>query len=73
MQLLQRNYAPLSGEILIDGVRIEDWNVRHLRDAQGLVSQVRSTTGVGGSLRSTTGGHPQGHCNPPAPCRSPSC
>ena len=41
VQLLQRNYLPLSGEILLDGVPIKDWNVRHLRDAMGLVSQVR--------------------------------
>jgi ABC-type multidrug transport system fused ATPase/permease subunit len=39
VQLLQRNYAPTSGQILVDGVDIAEWNVRHLRDVQGLVSQ----------------------------------
>ncbi|KAG0069078.1 Multidrug resistance protein 1 [Linnemannia elongata] len=37
--LVERFYDPSSGTITIDGVDIKDFNIRHLRDSIGLVSQ----------------------------------
>ncbi|KAF9931463.1 Multidrug resistance protein 1 [Linnemannia zychae] len=37
--LLERFYDPSSGSITIDGIEIKDFNIRHLRDSIGLVSQ----------------------------------
>ncbi|KAG0039220.1 Multidrug resistance protein 1 [Podila clonocystis] len=37
--LVERFYDPLSGAIFLDGVEIKDWNVTHLRDTIGIVSQ----------------------------------
>ncbi|KAG0331724.1 Multidrug resistance protein 1 [Podila horticola] len=37
--LVERFYDPLSGSITLDGVEIKDWNVTHLRDTIGIVSQ----------------------------------
>ncbi|KAF9976293.1 Multidrug resistance protein 1, partial [Modicella reniformis] len=37
--LLERFYDPISGSITIDGIDIKEFNVRHLRDSIGLVSQ----------------------------------
>ncbi|KAF9548257.1 Multidrug resistance protein 1 [Mortierella hygrophila] len=37
--LVERFYDPSSGTITIDGIEIKDFNVRHLRDSIGLVSQ----------------------------------
>lgn len=38
-QLLQRFYDPDSGEILVDGVSIRDYDLHHLRASFGMVSQ----------------------------------
>ncbi|KAG0367828.1 Multidrug resistance protein 1 [Mortierella sp. AD032] len=37
--LLERFYDPSSGNITIDGIEIKDFNIHHLRDNIGLVSQ----------------------------------
>ncbi|KAG0064179.1 Multidrug resistance protein 1 [Linnemannia elongata] len=37
--LVERFYDPSSGTITIDGIEIKDFNIRHLRDNIGLVSQ----------------------------------
>ncbi|ORX64531.1 P-loop containing nucleoside triphosphate hydrolase protein [Basidiobolus meristosporus CBS 931.73] len=37
--LLERFYDPLSGSITLDGIEIKDYNVAHLRNTIGLVSQ----------------------------------
>ncbi|KAK3821685.1 MAG: P-loop containing nucleoside triphosphate hydrolase protein [Benniella sp.] len=37
--LLERFYNPISGSITIDNISIKDFNIRHLRDSIGLVSQ----------------------------------
>ena len=37
--LVERFYDPSSGSISIDGIEIKDFNLRHLRDSIGLVSQ----------------------------------
>ncbi|KAF9912885.1 Multidrug resistance protein 1 [Linnemannia zychae] len=37
--LLERFYDPSSGTITVDGIEIKDFNIRHLRDSIGLVSQ----------------------------------
>ncbi|GJJ68166.1 ATP-binding cassette, subfamily B (MDR/TAP), member 1 [Entomortierella parvispora] len=37
--LVERFYDPSSGSISIDGIEIKDFNIRHLRDSIGLVSQ----------------------------------
>ncbi|KAG0292687.1 Multidrug resistance protein 1 [Linnemannia gamsii] len=37
--LVERFYDPSSGAITIDGIEIKDFNIRHLRDNIGLVSQ----------------------------------
>ncbi|OAQ36589.1 P-loop containing nucleoside triphosphate hydrolase protein [Linnemannia elongata AG-77] len=37
--LVERFYDPSSGTITIDGIDIKDFNIRHLRDSIGLVSQ----------------------------------
>ncbi|KAF9322563.1 ATP-binding cassette, sub-B (MDR TAP), member 4, partial [Podila minutissima] len=37
--LVERFYDPSSGSITLDGIEIRDFNVRHLRDSIGLVSQ----------------------------------
>jgi len=39
IQLLQRFYDPFEGEILIDGIDIKMYNLRHLRSSLGIVSQ----------------------------------
>jgi ATP-binding cassette subfamily B (MDR/TAP) protein 1 len=39
MQLLLRNYDVDDGVILVDGTPIKDWNLRHLRERIGVVSQ----------------------------------
>jgi len=39
IQLLQRFYDPFEGEILIDGVNIKKYDLRHLRSSLGIVSQ----------------------------------
>ncbi len=38
-QLLQRFYEPSKGEILIDGVKIQDYDIHYLRSCFGVVSQ----------------------------------
>lgn len=38
-QLLQRFYDPTQGSILIDGINIKDYDIHHLRDSLGVVSQ----------------------------------
>ncbi|KAI7832477.1 putative ABC transporter protein [Gamsiella multidivaricata] len=37
--LLERFYDPSSGSVTVDGIDLRDFNVRHLRDSIGLVSQ----------------------------------
>ncbi|KAF9345803.1 ATP-binding cassette, sub-B (MDR TAP), member 4, partial [Mortierella sp. AD094] len=37
--LLERFYDPTQGSVQIDGIEVKDFNVRHLRDRVGLVSQ----------------------------------
>lgn len=39
IQLLERFYDPVQGEITLDGRDIKSLNVRHLRGCMGLVSQ----------------------------------
>lgn len=39
IQLIQRNYDPLEGEVLVDDVNVKQWNLRHLRSKIGLVQQ----------------------------------
>ncbi|KAI8806224.1 P-loop containing nucleoside triphosphate hydrolase protein [Cladochytrium replicatum] len=39
VSLIQRFYKPLAGTITIDGVNVEEYNVRWLRDSIGVVSQ----------------------------------
>ncbi|KAG0304859.1 Multidrug resistance protein 1 [Dissophora globulifera] len=39
VSLLERFYDPSSGSITVDGIELKDFNVRHLRDSVGLVSQ----------------------------------
>jgi len=39
IQLLQRFYDPMEGEILIDGINIKKYDIRHLRRSIGIVSQ----------------------------------
>ncbi|OVA09128.1 ABC transporter [Macleaya cordata] len=39
ISLLQRFYDPLEGEILLDGIRIDDFQLKWLRSQMGLVSQ----------------------------------
>jgi ABC-type multidrug transport system fused ATPase/permease subunit len=38
-QLLMRMYEPISGEILIDGHNIREYDLYHLRRSIGVVSQ----------------------------------
>ncbi|KAF9899271.1 Multidrug resistance protein 1 [Linnemannia zychae] len=37
--LLERFYDPTTGSITVDGIEVKDFNIRHLRDSIGLVSQ----------------------------------
>ncbi|KAF8933275.1 P-loop containing nucleoside triphosphate hydrolase protein [Dissophora ornata] len=37
--LLERFYDPITGSVTVDGIELKDFNVRHLRDSIGLVSQ----------------------------------
>ncbi|KAF9942226.1 Multidrug resistance protein 1 [Mortierella alpina] len=37
--LVERFYDPIAGSISLDGIEIKDWNVTHLRDTIGIVSQ----------------------------------
>lgn len=39
LQLLQRFYDPQEGQILVDGIDVKEWNLSHLRDRIGVVSQ----------------------------------
>jgi ATP-binding cassette, subfamily B (MDR/TAP), member 1 len=39
LQLMERFYDPVEGEILLDGHNIRNLNVKHLRSKMGLVSQ----------------------------------
>lgn len=39
LQLLERFYDPVEGDILLDGYNLRDLNVKHLRSRMGLVSQ----------------------------------
>jgi ATP-binding cassette, subfamily B (MDR/TAP), member 1 len=39
LQLLQRFYEPETGEIIIDGVDIRNYDIHHLRASLGMVSQ----------------------------------
>jgi ABC-type multidrug transport system fused ATPase/permease subunit len=39
LQLLQRFYDPLEGQVLVDGIDVKNWNIQHLRDMIGVVSQ----------------------------------
>ena len=39
MQLVQRFYDPLEGEVLVDGVNVKEYNVRWLRNRIGVVQQ----------------------------------
>mmetsp|Transcript_3860 Transcript_3860/g.8500 ORF Transcript_3860/g.8500 Transcript_3860/m.8500 type:complete len:1014 (+) Transcript_3860:3-3044(+) len=44
--LLERFYDLISGEVLVDGVAVKDWNLRALRSQIGLVQQESVTFGV---------------------------
>ena len=46
VQLLERFYDPVEGEIFLDGHNIKDLNVRFLRSCMGLVSQEPSLFGL---------------------------
>ncbi|KAF9134279.1 Multidrug resistance protein 1 [Mortierella sp. 14UC] len=37
--LIERFYDPAAGSITVDGIEVKDFNIRHLRDSIGLVSQ----------------------------------
>ncbi|KAF9577929.1 Multidrug resistance protein 1, partial [Lunasporangiospora selenospora] len=37
--LVERFYDPISGTVTLDGIEIKDWNVTHLRNSIGIVSQ----------------------------------
>ena len=39
IQLLQRFYDPLEGEITINGINIKDFDIKYLRQTFGVVSQ----------------------------------
>jgi ATP-binding cassette subfamily B (MDR/TAP) protein 1 len=39
MQLFQRFYDVDEGEVLVDGINVKDWNLAHLRERVGVVSQ----------------------------------
>lgn len=39
LALVQRLYDPLEGAVLVDGIDVRAWNLRHLRDRIGIVSQ----------------------------------
>ena len=43
--LLLRYYDPQAGSVLVDGIDVREWNLRHLRDTMGLVQQVRPSEG----------------------------
>ena len=40
VQLVERFYDPDAGRVTVSGVSVRDINIRHLRGAMGLVSQV---------------------------------
>ena len=46
LQLVQRYYEPQAGAVLIDGVDVKEWNLAHLRDRIGVVSQEPTLFGV---------------------------
>jgi ATP-binding cassette subfamily B (MDR/TAP) protein 1 len=46
IQLLERFYDPIEGEILLDGHNIKDLNVKFLRSCMGLVSQEPTLFGL---------------------------
>ena len=46
VQLLERFYDPVEGEILLDGYNIKDLNVKFLRSCMGLVSQEPTLFGL---------------------------
>jgi ATP-binding cassette, subfamily B (MDR/TAP), member 1 len=39
--LLERFYDPTAGQIMLDGIDLKEYNVRHLRSSFGYVGQVR--------------------------------
>ena len=39
IQLLMRFYEPTSGQILLDGVELKDYDIHYLRSSLGLVNQ----------------------------------
>ncbi|OQV12032.1 Multidrug resistance protein 1A [Hypsibius exemplaris] len=53
IQLLQRFYDTDAGDIFVDGLKVKDWNISHLRDFIGVVSQepVLFSTTIGENIR----------------------
>ena len=53
IQLLQRFHDADSGEILVDGVRVKDWNISYLRSFIGVVSKepVLFATTIGENIK----------------------